>query len=538
MFDLKLVRLAGVLLLSALLAGGRHASAGASVGTGFTYQGQLIRDSTPVSETCDFQFALWDQARDGSQVGAAQTATATVANGLFTAQLDFGPGAFDGSARWLAVAVRCPAGGGEFTALDPRTRLTPAPYAQYAFSAPWAGLHGVPTDLLDGDQDTTYAAGSGLSLTDGVFSIPEGALTAEHLAPGAVSASSVDTTTVQARVSGLCGEGEFVRQINADGSVICGQDADTVLAAGDGLALAGQALAVDTTVVRVANLPQLISAAGYLTETLADERYALVAGPGLARSGTTFSVVTDTVQARITGTCPAGQYVRQVEADGAVVCGQDADSGGDITAVTTGAGLSGGAASGDAALALANSYRLPQSCAAGQVPVSDGAGGWACQSLLPPGTIAFFAQAACPAGWSEVTALRGRAVVGLPAGGTVNAAVGTALPNQGTRTVTLATANLPAHTHSVDPAPVTTGAAGAGSHTAYSGTEQWDGTGGQALLYGTLAQGSGQWRSGISAEGDHTHSVDVPGTTTTSTGSGTAFDVTMPYLQLLACSRN
>jgi hypothetical protein len=59
----------------------------------------------------------------------------------------------------------------------------------------------------------------------------------------------------------------------------------------------------------------------------------------------------------------------------------------------------------------------------------------------------------CPAGWSEVTVLRGRAVVGLPASGAVNATVGTALPNQGTRSVTLSVANLPAPTHDVDPRP-------------------------------------------------------------------------------------
>ena len=41
-------------------------------------------------------------------------------------------------------------------------------------------------------------------------------------------------------------------------------------------------------------------------------------------------------------------------------------------------------------------------------------------------------------------------------------------------------------------------------------------------------------------QGAHAHSVtvDVLNTTSTSTGSGTAFDVTMPYLQLLACSKN
>ena len=59
------------------------------------------------------------------------------------------------------------------------------------------------------------------------------------------------------------------------------------------------------------------------------------------------------LQRRITGSCPAGQFLRSVAVDGGVTCGTDANGGGDITAVTAGAGLTGGATSGDAALAVA-----------------------------------------------------------------------------------------------------------------------------------------------------------------------------------------
>ena len=40
-----------------------------------------------------------------------------------------GPAAFDGYARWLGIAVRCPAGQGSFVPLGPRQAITPAPYA-------------------------------------------------------------------------------------------------------------------------------------------------------------------------------------------------------------------------------------------------------------------------------------------------------------------------------------------------------------------------------------------------------------------------
>jgi hypothetical protein len=62
---------------------------------------------------------------------------------------------------------------------------------------------------------------------------------------------------------------------------------------------------------------------------------------------------------------------------------------GDITDVQTaaGSGLTGGVASGAVTLSLANGYKLPQSCASGQVPKSDGAGAWACAADATAGTV-------------------------------------------------------------------------------------------------------------------------------------------------------
>jgi hypothetical protein len=57
-------------------------------------------------------------------------------------------------------------------------------------------------------------------------------------------------------------------------------------------------------------------------------------------------------QLALTGSCPLGQYLRVVAQDGTVTCGTDANSGGDITAVTAGNGLAGGGTSGDVSLAV------------------------------------------------------------------------------------------------------------------------------------------------------------------------------------------
>ena len=73
---------------------------------------------------------------------------------------------------------------------------------------------------------------------------------------------------------------------------------------------------------------------------------------------------------------------------------------------------------------------------------------------VPTGAVMMFDLAACPAGWSELTSARGRALVGLPAGGTLGGTVGAALGDVENR----------AHAHSFDPADCSMSSAGSHTH--------------------------------------------------------------------------
>jgi hypothetical protein len=114
------VTLAALALLSS--------SALAQAQTPFTYQGQLRNSGTNVNGARDLIFSLYDADQSGSLLGQVTLNGLNVANGLFTASLDFGPNAFNGQRRWLQISV-------SGTMLNPRQEITPAPLAMFALAA-------------------------------------------------------------------------------------------------------------------------------------------------------------------------------------------------------------------------------------------------------------------------------------------------------------------------------------------------------------------------------------------------------------------
>jgi hypothetical protein len=135
-------------LLLTLLALSFQPVLGAPVGTSFTYQGRLSDGTDAATGLYDLAFSLWNASAGPAQVGHALTNAAVgVTNGLFTVSVDFGSGVFDGTARWLEVAVRAN-GSGSFVTLVPRQALEGTPYAQYAPTAGTAAqASAVTTDV-------------------------------------------------------------------------------------------------------------------------------------------------------------------------------------------------------------------------------------------------------------------------------------------------------------------------------------------------------------------------------------------------------
>src|SRR5881394_2034930 len=107
-----------------ILFGARHAGAQSS---SFTYQGRLTDGGTAANGNYDLQFALWDSASGGTQIGSTVTLnTVAVSNGVFNVSLDFGAGSFNGANRFLEISAR-PISGGAFTVLTPRQPVTATP---------------------------------------------------------------------------------------------------------------------------------------------------------------------------------------------------------------------------------------------------------------------------------------------------------------------------------------------------------------------------------------------------------------------------
>lgn len=128
--------------------------------TEFAYQGKLNDAGSAANGTYQMEFKLFGSASGADQIGAALLKPGvSVTNGVFNVGLDFGAAAFDGTDRFLEVAVKRNAGDA-LTVLAPRQKINSAPYAVKSKSADEANnaaqLGGVAAD----EYVTTASAGN------------------------------------------------------------------------------------------------------------------------------------------------------------------------------------------------------------------------------------------------------------------------------------------------------------------------------------------------------------------------------------------
>lgn len=107
--------------------------------TAFSYQGRLTEQGLPADGAYEFDFRLYDAPGGGNLVASIPGPYGIdVANGYFTARLDFGPAAFRGVQLFLEIGVRPESDvPSPYTVLNPRQELTATPYASVALNSPF-----------------------------------------------------------------------------------------------------------------------------------------------------------------------------------------------------------------------------------------------------------------------------------------------------------------------------------------------------------------------------------------------------------------
>ncbi|MDH3969120.1 MAG: hypothetical protein OEU56_19055 [Rhodospirillales bacterium] len=222
-------------------------AASAQVPQTISYQGSLTdAEGNPVEGTVAMTFNLYGDPDTTSGLLWSEMHIVTVTNGTFDVILGadvanpLGPSLFE-SPLFLGVKV------GEDAEMTPLQPLAAAAYGLRAKTVESDTLSAL--DCAEGEV-AKFVAGAWTCAPDNINEGDiTGVLAGSGLAGGGLAGDvtlSADTSVVQSRVAGICAAGSSIREILADGAVICEPDTDTTYTAGSGLLLIGPTFSVGT----------------------------------------------------------------------------------------------------------------------------------------------------------------------------------------------------------------------------------------------------------------------------------------------------
>ena len=193
--NFRIVFIAAVLLLVSQSAPAQTSA--------FNYNGRLADNGTPVNGGFQFEFKLYGVPTGGASLATLTDINATVTDGVFNVNLDFGASVFDGNPRYLEIGVRPQGSANAYTTFTTRQLLTSVPYtirSGRAATAEGLSCNGCVTDAnvdsISGSKVTgTVPQAQSANSISSVLSVANGGT-------GSATQNFVDLTSNQTGIGG------------------------------------------------------------------------------------------------------------------------------------------------------------------------------------------------------------------------------------------------------------------------------------------------------------------------------------------------
>ncbi|MBI1766732.1 MAG: hypothetical protein HYR56_35445 [Acidobacteria bacterium] len=318
------------LMLACLLGSVAHAQT-----TAFTYQGKLTDAGNPANGIYDLQFRLFDALVGGNQAGSTLIREdVPVSNGIFSVTLDFGAAAFPGANRWLEIGVRPGVSTGAFTALAPLQPITSTPYAIKSLSAASADAAATATTATN----ATNAASA-----DALSAACNGCVSGAKLADGGITNAKI-VDVAGSKITGALTTAT-IPGANVTGAVANATNATNATSAANA-----------TNATNATNAANATNAVSATNATTAANFSGALAGDVTGNQNTATVVKLRNLPLPTPVQTDDGKVLRYKN-DGVNPASFElaATSGGTISGVTVGTGLSGGGTTGNVTVGIAAS---------------------------------------------------------------------------------------------------------------------------------------------------------------------------------------